>query len=226
MVSSIKLELCSIDTNLIEKVLACEYLSIYDISNYLKDDLKYLPTYGPRFIDLYNETDKSKFKKQLNRSDSSPDAFLNLTVDNDKIHYVARLFLSIDSNKEFKESDKNLNESHKLEPMLSNEFIAFVILDEVYMIDPRFKDGQLSFQLCIGKHGYEASSCSKSHTNMTEPQKPVQLGSIMPVYLPYEKAKKCLTLKFKFEDMRDSIYKYNFIQNSLKKFVIYFFCKF
>lgn len=163
LVSSIKIDLCTQDENTLEeKVIASEFLSIYDISNYLKDDCEYLPTYGPRYIDLYSLDTRTKIK---NKTESSTDDLSQLddSTQCDNFHYVARLFFSIESNREVKhdttepKSTKLILQAVQKGNSISysmngfkNEFILFLVLDEVTMIDPKYKDGLLSFQLCFG----------------------------------------------------------------------------
>lgn len=53
--------------------------------------------------------------------------------------------------------------------------------------------------------------------------RPVQLKNTMPLYLPYEKYKPFLNLKFSIEDFRFIMYKNNFIRNKLKDLVIFSF---
>ncbi|RMZ98955.1 fer-1 4, partial [Brachionus plicatilis] len=61
LVRLLKIELCSEDASGV-RVLAKEYLVISDISNY-HNDLNYLPTYGPSYIDFYNEPNNMRIKK-------------------------------------------------------------------------------------------------------------------------------------------------------------------
>ena len=151
MISSFKIELCSIDSlnSLNVIVLASEQISIYEISNYLKDDEQYFPTYGPRYIDFYNNSEKLKLKKKLQSSVDDITSILDETnlAHNNSISYVARLFFSIDS-KDLNESSERINES--MQTKIKNEFVAFLIIDEVTMIDPIYKDAFISFQLCVG----------------------------------------------------------------------------
>ena len=53
--------------------------------------------------------------------------------------------------------------------------------------------------------------------HITDQTQPLQLASHMPIYLPFEKYKKCLSLKFTLEDTREHMFKYNFIKNCINK---------
>ena len=53
-------------------------------------------------------------------------------------------------------------------------------------------------------------------TNYVSNLTPVRLGPKMPFYLPLEKSKPCLSLKFLIEDIRHIMFKRNFVRNSLK----------
>lgn len=47
LVRMIRIDLCTQDSSLNERILGSEYMSVNDISSYVKDDY-FLPTYGPR----------------------------------------------------------------------------------------------------------------------------------------------------------------------------------
>ena len=51
------------------------------------------------------------------------------------------------------------------------------------------------------------------------PVRPIQLNNSMPLYLPYDKRKPCLSLKFLIEDFRYVMFKINFINNKLNDMV-------
>ena len=212
-----------------EKVIASEFLSIYDISSYLKDDLEkdeeYLPTYGPRYVDLYNLEDKSRFQKRLNEEDLTKD-MKNVFGISPDLFYVSRLLLSIKSLKYFRRNDSDELQNFEVESQLTkikHEFIVFFIIDEVSMIDSRLnQEGSLSFQLIVGKNGYKSDD-EKHPSNISKQENPIQLDSHMPVYLAFEKSKPCLSLKISIEDMRHYMFKSNFLQRGLSKFVIIFF---
>ena len=55
--------------------------------------------------------------------------------------------------------------------------------------------------------------------NMTKPMQPIQLGPKMPFYLPYDKSKPCMTLNFMIEDLRNLMFKANFIKYSVQTMV-------
>jgi hypothetical protein len=50
---------------------------------------------------------------------------------------------------------------------------------------------------------------------ITEKNKKIE----MPLYLPFNGRKHCLTLEFSIEDTRHIMYKYNFIKKKLEKLV-------
>ena len=183
LVRLFKIQLCSREATS-ERVLATEFISIFDISNYLpyKDKMgQFLPTYGPRFIDLYDQPENSRVRKtpeNFSDDEFSFDEDLNLSLSKEKSNsptyspvsgngsfFVARLLLKIESkkaisSKETEASEKNgssgvQNKAKTEEVVKSKEeirdFVAFAIISEVSMIDQRFSAGEISFQLCVGK---------------------------------------------------------------------------
>ena len=154
-------------------VLAKEYLSLNDICNYRVDD-PFVPTYGPRFIDMYNKPNNVRIQKKVNETcdedyaanDFSNFNFCQTELDNDRYtpltsngaFYVARLFFGIASKKisqhsELKESMKSpsyLKPNYLNSKSVLNEFFTFIMIDDVNMIDSRYQNGEISFQLCIG----------------------------------------------------------------------------
>ncbi len=50
----------------------------------------------------------------------------------------------------------------------------------------------------------------------------MQLKADMPIYMAYEKVKDCLCLKFSIEDTRILMFKNNFLEDSLKRIVVFF----
>lgn len=138
--------------------------------------------------------------------------------------YVARLTMSIRS-KTFRggnyAGEKNSGDQERLKT--KKLFTLFVLISDVYDIDARYQ-GDLSFQVCIGTHGYENLSkldLSSKHipSNFTLQQKPIRLGPKMPLYLAYDKSKPCLSLQFEMEDLTQYMYAKNFLLNSVKEMV-------
>lgn len=56
LVRLLRIQLCSVDSAGYEHVLASEFITINNISAFVKDEA-YLPTYGPRYIDLDDDLD-------------------------------------------------------------------------------------------------------------------------------------------------------------------------
>lgn len=127
-------------------------------------------------------------------------------------HYVARLLMGISSSLIMDSFGLVKKPSHFKVPPVT-EFVCFIIIDECTMIDSRYMNGMINFQLCIGTNGHEEAGCD----NETEPVEPIQLTSTMPIYLSYERAKPCLCLRFRSEDMRHIMFKINFIEKKLSQ---------
>lgn len=153
----IKIELCS-ETNSGEVVLAKEYLSIDDISNY-RNEIEYDPTYGPVFIDLYNRPNNCRIRKRTN--DDEPEFESSYTpLVGDGSFYIARLLMSISSKlispfSELKDSVRApsyLRKNYLKSKSVLNEFVGFCVINEANMIDSRFKNGNLRFKLSFGKY--------------------------------------------------------------------------
>ncbi len=183
-----------------------------------------MPTYGPRYVDLYNQEDKSRFQKSLNEEDLARD-LKNIFGNTPDLFYVSRLLLSIKSIKYLRRNDsvelQSFGEVSQL-TKIKHEFVAFFIIDELSMIDSRLnQEGGLSFQLIVGKNGYETNDENQA-SNISKQENPIQLDSHMPVYLAFEKSKPCLSLKISIEDMRHYMFKSNFLLRGLTKFVIIF----
>ncbi len=185
LVRLFKIELCLQNSSLEEKVIASEYLTIQDLSNYTKEEF-YFPTFGPRYIDLYDKPDNCRIRKNI-----EDDLCDELIIDNDQLNpdynkdrserstytsikpanYIARLLISVESQEipsQKKSNNLNLSLSNsfrdksefdlgltKFESIDLNsfkkDFVAFAIISECSMIDKRFKNGEISFQLCLGK---------------------------------------------------------------------------
>lgn len=172
-----KIELCAVDPSG-ERVLSTEYLAINDISNFL-NDVQYLPTYGPRYVDLYNEPNNKRIKRTFSSGTGDDDFSNSGSANNSNSHsssrsshdtylplvakgafYVARLYMSIYSMsaarpssvlKESLQTNNSLSQELMINPR-EKRFVAFAIINEVTMIDSRYLNGELSFQLCIGSY--------------------------------------------------------------------------
>jgi hypothetical protein len=183
LIRSLKLELYAEDT-FGSRLLATEYIDIDSISDYNEENY-FLPTLGPRHIDLYTEPENFRVKRiastnyEPNKDTDEIEKKLEEHVDKETSHtqrsylsiggttagggsYVARLFLHINT-KNFsyyssKHSQIKHNESKmstKYNEIIKNQrkFVAFAVIHEATMIDPRFQ-GQLSFRMCIGTSNY------------------------------------------------------------------------
>lgn len=157
--------------------MVTEYLDIDSISDYTKDTFFY-PTFGPCNIDLYSEPDNQRIKSKTvngsnvdlinldNNNELKPvkqnDLPRNLNRSYVPVNgsspgggdYVARLLLGINSTKleNFKNKDEitqivQIND--QVMDQIKKDFVVFVMLSEVTMIDPKYHDN-ISFQLCIG----------------------------------------------------------------------------
>ena len=67
----------------------------------------------------------------------------------------------------------------------------------------------------LGPNGYNL----ENQTNISVKIKPLQLSNDMPFFLPYEKTKDCLFLKFSIEDTRHIMFKNNLVHKALKNLV-------
>ena len=193
LVRLLKIQLCSNPDTTTEQIFATEYISIFDIckEQFEVTSENCLPTYGTRYIDMYNKPENKRTimaKSDLlsNEFDQDEQSILNY---NSKIKsnsyesmpgncalYVARLLLEVQSTKEINElikensinelspkkkksADSDLQNSVSTEipktllfkpPEQTVDFLAFIMINEVSMIDKRFSDGKIRFQLCIG----------------------------------------------------------------------------
>ena len=172
LVRMFKIQLCTEEAPRVERVLASEYLTIYDISSYTKDFF-YLPAYGPRFINLYDQPENCRLKKTLNEQ-CGDDLLVhnNLNSSYYKIrserntyssirpnNFIARVYLSVETEDLSESNDLNNNNRNSAESNdsisfnyqnFNEEFVAYAVINEVSMIDPRFKNGQLKFQMTLG----------------------------------------------------------------------------
>lgn len=58
-----KFELCNAVTNSEEVVLATEYVSLRELSNFRGDDALFLPSFGPSYVDFYSRPSNLRIKK-------------------------------------------------------------------------------------------------------------------------------------------------------------------
>ncbi len=221
--------------------MATEYLNLNEVSNYRQPNT-YFPTYGPCYVEIFEKPNNYRIKKtnkNIKSTDDSKTNNLNENIDSsdkyeldiydsivaDGSFYVGRLLMSVESKRIQSSSDfKNLLRRNKDSFFNKNsnnkyiytEFISFVMLDQITMIDSRFKNGDISIKLCMGINGYDNSI---DKWNQTDSIKPVQFSKEEPICLPFEKSKPCLCLNFSNQDMRHVLFKKNFIENSLKSIV-------
>jgi len=100
------------------------------------------------------------------------------------------------------------------------EFVAFALISEANQIDQRYTKN-LSFRLCVGKEGYEEYGVAADQlaVNCSEPENGVRLNGEMPVFLPIDKVKPCVSLCFFIQDLREVMLRKNLIRNCLNKIV-------
>jgi hypothetical protein len=190
LVRVLKFELCTNNgggSN--EVILASEYVTLNELSSY-ETQHSYMPTFGPRHIDLYNQPNNLRGEKQLSDAPSQFDVcgdqedLAAATSSNNQsneyvsfipmngfgVFYAARLFMSISSNSSTSPNSKSIAINDLIENMYKNaapkktrilksrraEFLAFVVIDEVTMIDSRYQNADLNFQLTIGKFQVES----------------------------------------------------------------------
>jgi hypothetical protein len=118
----------------------------------------------------------------------------------------------------YKSSQVSLNEKAIIDSKPVS-FTAFALINEVSMIDARYKKGPIRFQLCVGNHGYGTGGAM----NFSEEQVPIQLDPLMPVYLAIDKEKICMSLRFDVEDMRHFMLKNNYVFYALRTIVSFVF---
>ena len=129
-------------------------MSIDDISNYRNEE-HYEPTYGPAFIDMYNRPNNYRIKKKTSEHEFES-SYTPLVGDG--AFYIARLLMSISSRQispfsELKESVRApsfLRKDYLKSKSVLNDFVAFSVINEVTMIDSRFKNGEIRFKLSFG----------------------------------------------------------------------------
>ena len=255
MVNLIKIELCQ-EINLVfasSTVLSTEYVSLNDIWDHKNEEENH--SYGPSYINMYSRPNNCRIRKSKDHSYDS----LNANGSN----YIGRLLLSISSscNKDKNQGhNKDENQGHNKdknqghadnESLVLNttvqigQFIAICVISDANMIDNRFKNGNIKFQLCFGKENLRLNVLKFSLNNLVQfskgnngwnnnmknvsiyPIRPNQIEQIteknrkieLPLYLPYNGRKHCLTLEFSTEDTRHIMYKNNFVKKKLKNLV-------
>lgn len=80
-----------------------------------------------------------------------------------------------------------------------------------------------------GNHGYDNMNSGYTvplfgtrktwPSNFSEPQTPIQFDTMSPIYLPSDKSKECLTLKFSISDLRHFLLMSNYVQTTLRMIV-------
>ena len=141
-------------------------------------------------------------------------------------HFVARMLLNIESKKYYSKKRTGTIRGLMNAPVVFKEdklyskvdFTLFSCLSEVSMINEKFSNGNLSFRLTIGNCGYENSNTDNS-SNFTKKMKPLKLSKDMPVYLPFEKRKHCLSVQFNTYDTSHILYKMNYIRKKTDELV-------
>ena len=153
-----------------EQVLATEFLDIDQISIYTKEYA--LPYFNTNFIDMYTQPSNLRFnynksndyfiesfKAKFNLIEAKNSAYeVNKmtrsfiptpNLDATDGYYVSRLLIGIDSEELYSYKNDKSKAPH-LNMIPREEFVCFVLINEAYMIDPRYKT-DLNFRLCIGK---------------------------------------------------------------------------
>jgi hypothetical protein len=171
LVRTVKIEICLQDS-FGEDVLGVEYLDLEKISGYASNAY-FLPTFGPRYVDFYSEpnTESVNGTSSLSQLETNETRDVNnddydlakhnrqQTYNSDWLeskNYLARVLLSVSSRVVqfgYKSNHQYIPSENK--HLLTNinqkkKFTAFILLSEVYMIDKRVGDQEVSFQLAIG----------------------------------------------------------------------------
>ena len=153
-----------------EQILATEFLDLDQISLYTKEYA--LPYFNTNFIDLYTQPSNlrfnynksndffiEKFKAIFDLTEAKNSAYEVNKITRSFIptpnldatdgYYVSRLLIGIDSEELHYYKNDN-SKSVELNKIPREEFVCFVLINEAYMIDSRYKT-DLNFRLCIGK---------------------------------------------------------------------------
>ena len=138
--------------------------------------------------------------------------------------FIASMLLSIESKKFYKKSRRTIKSYldtsihvKKEKLYTKSDFTLFSCLSEVSMISEKFSNGDLSFRLTIGNFGYDNNLTDKS--NLTKKMRPLKLSKEMPLYLPFEKKKTCLSVQFNNYDTSHILYKMNYIKTKAGELV-------
>ncbi len=217
--------------------MATEYFNLNEVSNYRQPNT-YFPIYGPCYVEIFEKPNNYRIKKTNKNVKLADDKLLNENIETtdkneldiydsivaDGSFYVGRLLMSVESKRIQSSSDfKNLLRrnkgsffNNKIDKYIYVNYISFVMIDQITMIDSRYKNGDITIKLCMGINGYDSSI---DKWNQTDSIKPVQFNKEEPIYLPLDKLKPCLSLNFSNQDMRHVLFKINFIQNTLKSII-------
>ncbi|KAL1517093.1 hypothetical protein ABEB36_000901 [Hypothenemus hampei] len=210
------------------RVIGTHFIDLKTISN--DGEKGFLPTFGPSFVHLYGST----------RDYSIIDEHSNLNTGlGEGVSYRARLLISIRT----EISDNNLDLSPatvELEPTVpvneesygkNEEFFLFSTILDASMIDKKFGDKPVYFEISIGNAGnamdghntstkehYDSdsdepetvSTDSTSWQSTTSPSKPMTHDKIY-YFLPYWDNKPCMHIRSVWPDYRRRMYNSNII---------------
>jgi hypothetical protein len=160
LVNLIKIELCKEINQVFASptVLSTEYVSLND----LWDNEEENHSYGPSYINMYNRPNNCRIRKSKDHTYDS----LNANGSN----YIGRLLLSISSSCN---KDKNQGQVEKkslalntFETVKIGQFIAICVISDANMIDNRYKNGNIKFQLCFGKENWSCNLLKFSLNNL------------------------------------------------------------
>ena len=241
-------------------------IDMYSQPNNLRQERRFSNEPNQFDDDRFETEDQEKEDNDLKNNTSTGEYISFSPLVANGALYVARVYLSI-----FSKTVTNIiaantilsalptNENDIMEKMQSKggldsikifknkraEFITFLLLDEVTLIDSRYQYCEICFQLTMGKNfmiiynvinywiskvdyskgteGYQNLGSTQKQSNKSETMKTLQLHNNMPIYLPYEKVKDCLCLNVLIEDTRYIMYKINFMKHNIKKLVNYLF---
>ena len=248
LIRCLKIELCAKNA-FQDSVLATEYIYLDDISH-PKTTGGSLPSYGPSYIDLYEEPYLLTLQKKPKPAEYQIYSSGHVVVDNEDKprnvplienttcslvtfngyagnRFIGRLLLNIESSKFYRKNAPNITDCVSVAPELKSDrlysksdFIVFTCLTECSMINERYSNSELSFRLTIGNFGYN-NNAENSHerSNFTHKATPIQLTTNMPLYIPLERRKPCLSVEFSVEDTSHVLYKMNYIRARTTKMV-------
>ena len=133
-------------------VLATEYFSLNDICNSENKDEPY--SFGPSYIELYSRPNNCRIKK-TNGKQSFNCSYDSLNADGS--NYIGRLLLKISSSLDIenRHEKRPLSEIDFLtvkDRIKKEKFILLCVISDANMIDSRYRDGEIKFQLTFGKN--------------------------------------------------------------------------